>query len=89
MARPPGAVELVSTGRAADGSHAVGQASAQHLVNPRSRNPRSSAGVRDWIRRRVRADPQMRQAHAERARRKTSDSAADSGRATSRVARRL
>ena len=56
----PGRAHLIATGHPADGSQSVGQASRQDLVNPPSHNPRSSAEVREWIRRRALGDAQCR-----------------------------
>lgn len=60
--QPAGLAYLVEHGHAADGSHGQNAVPTQHLVNPRAQNPTSDPAVREWIRRRVAADPSMKSA---------------------------
>lgn len=61
-ALPPGLAYLLEHGHAADGSHAENTEPTQHLVNPPVENPTEHEGVRSWVRSRVAADRQMRDA---------------------------
>lgn len=74
---PPGQAYLIATGVPADGGDTVTSAqrdrpgmlrsSSQRLVNPNHSNPTAREDVHAWIRWRVRADPQMRDAARRRA----------------------
>jgi hypothetical protein len=59
---PAGLRYMIEHGHAADGSHADNAERTQHLVNPPAHNPTRHAVVAGWIRARVAADRQMRDA---------------------------
>ncbi|MDR7300277.1 hemerythrin domain-containing protein [Haloactinomyces albus] len=72
---PAGQAHLIATGVPADGGDTLptgdrqrsgAQPAGQALANPPAENPTSKERVRRWIRSRVRADPQLREATARR-----------------------
>jgi iron-sulfur cluster repair protein YtfE (RIC family) len=84
---PPGQAYLIATGRPADGGDSPSDreeasglllASSQHLANPPHENPTSSEAVQQWIRDRVAADAQMREAAQQRTAEPSGDEDSDS-----------